>query len=169
MPSTSTAASSGSTETPIVDARVAALVGECRHHHVGGAVHDLGAVEKGRHRTDEAAQPHDTADLVEIAERRLDLRQHIDGAGARGLLAVLDRDIGAELALGDELALGVEAELSGYDEQVAGPHKADIVGQRGGGRRQHNSEIGQLLLDDTCHFNSSCANAPHNGRILFAD
>ena len=58
-------------------------------------------------------------DLVEIAERGFDLRQQIDGASARRLLAVLDRDAGAELALGDELAVGTEADLAGDHEQIA--------------------------------------------------
>ena len=119
MPSTSTAASSGSTETPMVVRAWRPFLGEGGHHQVGGAVHDLRPIEEGRNSTDEAAEPHHANDLVEIAERRLDLCQHVDGAGARRLLAVLDRHVGAELALGDQLALGIEAELSGYDQQIA--------------------------------------------------
>ena len=48
MPSTSTAASSGSTATPIGGARMPALVAESRHHQIGGAIHDLRAVEEVR-------------------------------------------------------------------------------------------------------------------------
>ena len=57
-------------------------------------------------------------DLVEIAERGLELRQQVDRAGARRLLAVLDRDAAAELALGDQLAVGVEAELAGDHHEL---------------------------------------------------
>ena len=49
------------------------------------------------------------ADLVEIAKRGLDLREQIDGATARRFLAVLDRNLGPELALGDQFAVGIEA------------------------------------------------------------
>src|SRR5438094_7845560 len=59
-----------------------ALVAEYRHHKVGGAIHHLGAVQKGRVGIDEAAQADHLLDLVEIAERRLDLCQHVDRAGA---------------------------------------------------------------------------------------
>src|SRR5262245_23765128 len=70
-------------------ARVPALVAEHRHHQVGGAVHDLGAVEKRGRGIDEATEANHLLDLVEVAERGLDLRQHVDRAGARCLLAVL--------------------------------------------------------------------------------
>ena len=67
----------GSAATPTVDARVPALVAERRDHQVGGAVHHLGAVDETRRRIDEAAEPHHAHDLVEIAERGLDLREQL--------------------------------------------------------------------------------------------
>ena len=99
-----------------------ALVAERRDHQVGGAVHHLRTVDETRRRIHEAAEPHDAHDLVEVAERGLDLGEKIDRAGARRLLAVLDGDAAAELALGDELA-AVEANLAGYHEQIAGAHE----------------------------------------------
>ena len=50
------------------------LVAEHRHHEVGGAVHHLRTIEKRRIGIDEAAQARHLLDLVEIAERGLDLR-----------------------------------------------------------------------------------------------
>ena len=105
VPSTSTAASAGSTATPDGGAGVPTLVAEHRDHEVGGAVHHLRPVEEVRLRIDEAAEPHHADDLVEIAERGLELREQIDRAGARGGLALLDGDAGAELALGDQVAV----------------------------------------------------------------
>src|SRR5258707_11816818 len=96
------------------------LVGECRDHQVGSAVHHLRRIEEIRLGIDEAAEPHHARHLVEVADRGLDLSQEVDGAGARRALAVLDRNAVAELALGDELALGVEAELPGNHQQIAG-------------------------------------------------
>ena len=54
------------------------------------------------------------------------------GASARRLLSVLDRDAAAELALGDELAVAVEAELAGDRQQIAGTDEGDVVGDRAG-------------------------------------
>ena len=65
----------------------------------------------------------------------------------------------AELALGDELAVGVETKLAGNDQQIAGAHEADIVGDRRGRRRQRNPEIGELLFHRSRPFQSSCAPA----------
>src|SRR6516225_8359482 len=92
--------------------RMPAFVAERRDHEVGGAVHHLGTVEKGRIGIDEAAQADHLLDLVEIAERRLDLRQHVDHAGACRFLAVLEGYAIAELTLGDELAARIEADLA---------------------------------------------------------
>ena len=117
-PSTSTAASAGSAATPTVVRAWRPLSPKTSTIEIGGAVHHLGAVKEGRRGIDEAAEPHDAHDLVEIAERGLDLGQQVDRAGARGLLAVLDRDVVAELALGDELAVGAEAD-SGRTRKAA--------------------------------------------------
>src|SRR5262245_16381581 len=70
-------------------ARMPALVAEHRDHKIGGAIHNLRAIEKRGVRIDEAAEPDHPRDLVEVAKGRLDLRQHVDGAGACRFLAVL--------------------------------------------------------------------------------
>src|SRR5688572_13618971 len=83
-----------------------AFVSEHRHHEVGGAIHHLGTLEKGRVGIDEAAETNDLLHVVEIAERSPDLRQQIDRAGACRLLAVLDRHAASELAFGHHIAAG---------------------------------------------------------------
>src|SRR5262249_4968491 len=86
-------------------AGMAALVAEPRNHQVGCAIHPLRAMEEIRRRIDEAAEPDHADHLVEIADRSLDLRQQVDGATPCRCGALLDRDAGAELALGDQLAV----------------------------------------------------------------
>src|SRR5882762_9811117 len=108
-------------------AGMAALVAERQHHQIGGAIQHFRSVEKIRRRIDEAAEPDHAHDLVEVAGRRLDLRQQVDGAAARGGVALLDGHAGAELALGDQLTFRVEADLAGNEQQVTGADESDIV------------------------------------------
>ncbi len=114
-------------------AGMAALVAEGCDHQVGRAVEHLGSVEEIRRGIDKAAKPHHADHLVEIAERGLDLRQQIDRATARRRVALLDGDAGAQLALGDQLAFRVEADLARDEQQVSGADKADIIGNGSGG------------------------------------
>src|SRR3954454_14801596 len=104
-------------------AGMTALVAESCDHQVGRAVQYFRSVEEIGCGIDETAEPDHAHHLVEIAERRLDLRQQIDGAAARRGVALCDRDAGAELAFGDQLALGIETDLAGDVKQVAGAHK----------------------------------------------
>ena len=77
-------------------AGVASLFAEGGHHQVRRAVHHLGSVDEIRLRRDEATETHDADDLVEIAERGLDLGENVDRTGARRFLPILDRDAPAE-------------------------------------------------------------------------
>ncbi len=62
------------------------------------------------------------------------------------------RDAGTQLALGDQLALGIDADLAGHEQQVAGAHEADIV-RYGAGRLVQNDTLRRkFLLDRTRHF-----------------
>jgi len=47
------------------------------------------------------------------------------------------------LPVAASLPSGAEAELAGDDEMLAAPHRADIVGDGGGGRRQRDAEFGK--------------------------
>ena len=144
------AASSGQRGDADGRARVLALLAEDGDHHVGSAVHHLRAVEEARRRVHEAAEPHHPRHLVEIADGGLDLGEQIDRTGARRFLPVLDGDPGAQLALGDKLAV-VEADLAGHHEQIAGAHEGDVVGDRSGRRREHNTELAQFFLNVSGH------------------
>src|SRR4051812_32616154 len=70
-------------------AGMAALVAKSQNHQVGGAIQHLRPVEEVRRRIDETAEPDHPDHLVEVAQRRLDLRQQVDGAAARRGRALL--------------------------------------------------------------------------------
>ncbi len=71
---------------------MAAFVAEHLNHQIGCAIHNLGPVGKSGRRINETAEADDPRYLVEIAERGFHLGQQIDGRGARGFLAVVDRN-----------------------------------------------------------------------------
>src|ERR1700761_9382329 len=121
-------------------AGMAALVAEYRNHQVGGAVQHLRPVEEIGSRIDEAAETHHARHLVEIADGSLHLRHQVDGATSCGGLALLDGDAGAELALGDQLALRIEADLTRNEQQVSGADEADIVRHGAGGFVQGDAQ-----------------------------
>ena len=110
-----------------------------------GAVHHLGPVRETGRRVDEAAEPHHPHHLVEIAERRLELRQQIDRAGARRSLALFERDRGAELAFSDQRAV-LQAKLARHEQQASGAHEAYIIGDRCRRCRQCNTEFFEFLV-----------------------
>src|ERR1700761_7219392 len=136
-------------------AGMAALVAEHFDHQVGSAVQNLRPVEKIRRGIDKAAEANDAHHLVEIAERGLELRQQIDGAAARSRVALLNGNAGAELALGDQLALGVDANLTGNDQEIASAHKPDVIGYRAWRRMQDNAKCPQFCFARTRHVASS--------------
>src|SRR5262249_27869049 len=96
-------------------------------------------------------EPHHAVDLVEVAERRLGLGEQVHGAGARRLLSVVDRHAATELALGHELAVVAEAELTGEYEQPAATHESDVIGDGRRRRRQRDAELRKLALDCSGH------------------
>ena len=78
----------------------------------------------GRRRScdaEEPAEPHDLRDPVEIAERRMRLREHVDDAEPGRLARGVDSAIGLELALVAlvELAVGAERDLAGDEQQAS--------------------------------------------------
>lgn len=58
-------------------AGMAAPIAESRNHQVGSAVEDLWSIDKVRRRIDESAEPHHAHDLVEVANRSLELSDQI--------------------------------------------------------------------------------------------
>src|SRR5205085_1324731 len=65
--------------------------------------------------------------------------------------ALLHRNAGAELALGDQLAFGIETDLAGYKQQVAGAHEAYVIRNRRSRLVQGDALCRQLLLHRSCH------------------
>src|ERR1700720_798183 len=132
-------------------ARVLALVAEHRDHQIGGAVHHLWPVAEARRRIDKAAEPYHANDLVEIADRNLDLSQQIYGAGACRFLPVLDGNRAATLPFGDKLAVGAKAELAGNREQVACTHERYVIRDRCRRIGQADTKLSQLVFRRSGH------------------
>src|SRR5262245_31754900 len=100
-------------------AGVTALVAESCDHQVGGAVQHFRPIEEIGRGIDKAAEPDHAADLVEIAECGLHLRQQVDRATLGRGIALFDGHAGAELALGDQSAIGAHANLARYEQQIS--------------------------------------------------
>src|SRR5689334_10492387 len=132
-------------------ASVPALIPESLDHEVGRAVHHVGAVGKSGCRIDETTQSYDARDIVEVAERVLELRQQVDRTGARGLLSILDRDARAQLSFCDQSAVGAKAKLPRDYERISTADEWDIVGDRACRCRQRDPQGGELLFDRTRH------------------
>src|SRR5437763_5615957 len=135
-------------------AGMAALVAERRDHQVGGAVEHFRTVEEIRCGIHETAKPDHAHHLVEVPERGLDLRQQVDRAATCRRNALLDRDAGPQLALGDQLALRIDADLPRNEQQVSSADKADIIRHGGGGLMQCDALCRQFLLDRARHVSS---------------
>ena len=80
-----------------------ALVAEQFGDEIGRAVHRLGQGVEARLDIEEAAEPHDPPHLVEIAERRMRVGEHVDDAEPRRLARGVNFGISRELPL---VALG---------------------------------------------------------------
>ena len=130
---------------------MATLVAEGCDHQVGSAVEDLRSVEKVRRGIDKAAEPHDAHDLVEVADRSLDLSDEIDGAAAGGGAALFDGDAAAKFPLGNQLAFLVEANLAGHEKKIPGAHGADVICHRTWRLVQDDPLSRKPLFDGSCH------------------
>src|SRR5512140_3293166 len=85
--------------------------------------------EVGR-RVDEAVQTQQLDDAVEIAQRRLGLREDIKRAQPRGLLTPREVDVGAELARDRDLAI-LRRDLARDERQSVEMQEGDIAAERG--------------------------------------
>ena len=79
--------------------RMAPLGAEQFGDEIGRAVHRLGQGVEGRRDVEEPAEPHHLRDPVEIAERRMGLRKHVDDAEPGRLARGVDSGIGLSLPL----------------------------------------------------------------------
>src|SRR5512143_2244283 len=87
------------------DARVAPLVAENLDEEIRGAVQHFGMVGEVGRCVDKAVQAQQLDDAVEIAQGRLRLRQYVERAEPRGLLALSEIGVGAQLASERHLAV----------------------------------------------------------------
>src|SRR5690606_5234981 len=113
---------------PDCRARMPAPLAKHLHHEVGGPVHDLRLIPEVRRRVDKADELYELDDALQITERGAGLGEDVDGAQARRLLAVLEANPGAELALAGQPAR-THGQLAGYIEVAAARHRGDVVGR----------------------------------------
>ena len=150
-PSTSTAASAGSAATPTVVRAWRPLSPRTATNRSDAPFITFGPSRKAGSELMNPPRPDHLLDIVELAERRLDLGQQVDRTGARRLLAILDRYASTELALGNQFAVGIEANLARYEQQRADPNEGDVVCDRTCGRRERDSEVDKLFLSRSGH------------------
>ena len=102
---------------------------------------------KARLDAEEPAEPHDLLHLVEIAERRLRLGQHVDDAEPRRLARGVDFGIGRELALValGELSVFPQRQLAGDEQKRSGAHGRNIVRDRRRGFGQNDAHLFQAF------------------------
>jgi hypothetical protein len=117
-----------------------AALAERLGEEVGGAVGDKVLLGKARGRGDKDSDLDDAADLLEVAERCLCLRQDVDGAEFRCLPAARSVDLEAKQPGILELAV-LERQLTGGEHEVARPYIGQVVGRRRRGLRQHHAHL----------------------------
>ena len=106
-------------------------------HQVGEAVDHLGLVAEAVRRVHHAQHLDDAADLVEAAQVRAYRGEQREPDLARNLIALLDREILADLALRRRLAVANRT-VARDEEKIAGPHGADVVRHRAGRLRKRD-------------------------------
>ena len=127
------------------------MIAEYLDHQIGAAVHDLRQLGEILGGIDEAPEAHASDDAVEIAgERVLEVREEIEPAEARGLLALLDRELTAELAHEAPLAHPYR-QLARDEQQIAAPDEGHIVAGDLAGLRQLDADLSETCLDPTRH------------------
>src|SRR4051794_3387329 len=111
---------------------VPAGIAEHFDHQVGSAVDHLRHVGEVGRAIDEAAEPQATPNPVEIAAAGdAQLSQDIEGAEPRRRPALVNGNAAAELA--DMTALAIpDAELAGYEDEIAGHRERHVIGDRRG-------------------------------------
>src|SRR5947209_11609621 len=111
---------------------MATAVAEHFDDQIRRAVHDRGNGIEIRNAIDEPAEPHNPADTLKAAGRRLHLRQQVEGANPRRRLAGFVEDGSAELAAMCRIDLTVrpERQLAGDDEEIAGDYVRHVSSDR---------------------------------------
>src|SRR2546425_2740421 len=106
-------------------------------HQIGEAVDHLGLVAETVRGVHHAQRLDDPTDLVEAAEVRPDRREEREPDLARDLIALLHREVLADLALRSRFAVTNRA-VAGDEEQIAGSHGAHVIRHRAGRLRKRD-------------------------------
>ncbi|MNG17026.1 hypothetical protein D3C84_1009840 [compost metagenome] len=112
---------------------------------LAGAVGHQMLFGEGADRVHEAHHLDDALDLVQVAHGRVQRAEQVDGDGARGLLAFVGADVGAELADPDLAVL--LGDVARQEHEVAGLHERHVGGGGCGHRGQGNAEAGKLVVN----------------------
>lgn len=126
-------------------AGVAALIAEDSDEQIRAAVDHLRMFGEIFRRVDEAADADDAAHLGQLAEFALERGEQRNGGLAGGLRAGGLIEGAADFA-GDDVARGVARDVTGEEEQFAGAHDRDVVGDRSFGGWERNAETGERFL-----------------------
>src|SRR5712671_2389723 len=128
-PSTSTAASDGSEATPTVvrawrplSPKAATIRSEAPLSTFGPSRKSGAELTNPPRRTTRTTLSRSPSAALICANRLM--------AQPRAGVALFKGDAGAELALGDQLALRVDANLPRDEQQISGAHKTDVIGDR---------------------------------------
>src|SRR5262249_32053991 len=98
---------------------------------LGGAVDHLWVVSEAGYRVYIAVQAQTLNDTIKIAQGRFGLGENVESAYPRGILALIDVEIGAERA-GDSNFPLLHRQLAGDVKLVVEVEKRHVIGDRGG-------------------------------------
>lgn len=126
-------------------AGVAAFIAEDSNEQIRATVDHLRMFGEIFRRVDETADADDAAHLGQLAEFALERGEQGDGGLAGGLRAGGLIESAADFA-GDDVARGVARDVASEEEQFAGAHDGDVVGDRGFGGRERDAEPGERFL-----------------------
>ena len=124
---------------------------ECGDHQVGGAVDDSRLLREIGGRGHETAKLYNLNHPIEITiTGNLDLRDQVDGADFRLLVAVLHRGIVTKMPGCGQFAVD-KGYLTGHMHHVATSHPGNIVGRWGRCVGNDDAHIVKAGFDGACH------------------
>ena len=108
------------------------------HHEVGEPVDHAGLVAEAIGRVHHAQHLDDALDPVEAPDARANRREQREPDLARDLVALLDRELAADLAARGGLAVGPERPMTRDEEQAPDAHRSDVVREWRGELRERD-------------------------------
>src|ERR1700688_3880957 len=105
----------------------------------------LGWSFEARRATHRAFKAHDLLDPIEAAKRGFELRDRIERAQPKRLIALLNVQLRAHLAFELQVS-GNPGQLPGHHQQISGDQRRRVIADRRRRRRQLDTERTQTLL-----------------------